>query len=101
MAAPYMLWLASTATTASTLTATAAMASPLPARFPRMQPTRPAMASAAPTSATKNETLLMMGINDVSNAMTPTTSPAIASPGRCGFSTDVSICMTLPTCAAP
>lgn len=77
-----MLWLTKTATIATTFTATAAMARPFAPRLPRRQDTSPTIAKTAPTSAAKNEMLLMMGKSDVISASMPTIKPEIASPER-------------------
>lgn len=73
-----------------TFTAIAAIARPFPARLPRMQATRPTMARTAPTSAAKNDMLLMIGIKDVTSAMIPSTRPEMASPDRDCFGCSIS-----------
>ena len=65
-AALYMLWVPTTTTPDTMQITSAAMASPLPLRVFRTQAARPIAAKMRPSSARKNDRLLIMGINEVS-----------------------------------
>ena len=105
-AALYALWLASTTTHETTASTTPAIDNPLASCLPRRAPTSAMTANTPPMMAIKNEMLLMMGKNEVTAAMMPSTRPAMARPELCfvvvWVLSDSDMGDSLPlTCGAP